>query len=76
MKEIDLHKYYPFCNPGEAAEVPDEIAEVFLEFEHCENAYRVRTYRYKAYYSLDWDNGIENDTVEGLFSDRQRTAFT
>ena len=64
MKEINLHKYYPFCNSGEAAEVPDEIAEVFLEIERCENACRVRTYRYKAYFSLDWDNGIENDTVK------------
>ena len=64
MKEINLHKYYPFCNSGEAAEVPDEIAEVFLEIERHENAYRVRTYRYKAYYSLDRDDGIENDTVK------------
>ena len=32
--------------------VPEEVAEMFKEFDRKEAAYRLRTYRHKAYYSL------------------------
>ena len=33
------------------------------EFDRKEAAYRLRTYRHKAYYSLDRDDGLEHEAV-------------
>ena len=39
------------------------VAEMFKEFDRKEAAYRLRTYRHKAYYSLDRDDGLEHEAV-------------
>ena len=44
-------------------EVSEEVAEMFKEFDRKEAAYRLRTYRHKAYYSLDRDDGLEHEAV-------------
>ena len=44
-------------------EVSEEVAEMFKEFERKEAAYRLRTYRHKAYYSLDRDDGLEHEVA-------------
>ena len=44
-------------------EVSDEVAEMFKEFDRKKAAYRLRTYRHKAYYSLDRDDGLEHEAV-------------
>lgn len=44
-------------------EVEDEVAEEMHQFDLIENAYRLRTYRYRAYYSLDRNDGIEQDVL-------------
>nr|WP_243417739.1 hypothetical protein [Mediterraneibacter glycyrrhizinilyticus] len=44
-------------------EVSEEVAEIFKEFNRTETAYRLRTYRHKAYYSLERDGGLEQDAV-------------
>lgn len=44
-------------------EVSDEVAEMFKEFDRKEADYRLRTYRHKAYYSLDRDDGLEHEAV-------------
>ena len=36
---------------------------MFKEFDRKEAAYRLRTYRHKAYYSLDRDDGLEHEMV-------------
>ena len=36
---------------------------MFKEFDRKEAAYRLRTYRHKAYYSLDRDDGIEHEAL-------------
>ena len=36
---------------------------MFKEFDRKEAAYRLRTYRHKAYYSLDRDDGLEHEVV-------------
>ena len=41
--------------------MPDEIALLLREYELLEEAYRIRTYRYRAFYSLDYAGGIERD---------------
>ena len=61
MKKINLRDYYPFYTKDTVVEVPEEIAFLLREYELLEEAYRIRTYRYKAFYSLDYAGGIERD---------------
>ena len=63
MKRINLKHYYPFYTSDCFVEVPDHIAAQMHTFRNQEAAYRLRTYRYKAYFSLDRDDGIENDIL-------------
>ena len=64
MKEINLRDYYTFYTQDMIVEVPDEVALLFREYALLEEAYRIRTYRYKAFYSLDCDDGIEREGVQ------------
>lgn len=61
MKEINLRDYYPFYTTDVIVEVPDEVVDLLREYALLEEAYRIRTYRYKAFYSLDYDGNIERD---------------
>ena len=63
MTTINLRDYYPFYTQDHLIDVPDEVAALFSEFEHREAAYRLRTYRHKAYFSLDCNDGIEHEAV-------------
>ena len=63
MLTINLRKYYPFLTEDRFVEVSDEVAEAFLLAKRQENNYRLRTYRHKAYYSLDRSDGIENSIL-------------
>lgn len=63
MKKINLRAYYPFYTHDCFVNVPDEVAEFLNESEHREAAYRLRTYRYRAYYSLDREDGIEHEAL-------------
>ena len=44
-------------------EVTDEVQAVFLSDKRAEAAHERQMYRYKAQYSLDCDNGIEDAVV-------------
>lgn len=66
MKTIDLNKYYQ--NPelyeeSNMVDVPDEVADVMEQSLRDEKTAYMRSYRAKAYYSLDYGNGIENYVV-------------
>lgn len=56
----------------------DEVHAVFLADKRADAAYERQMYRYKAYYSLDYDNGIENAVInrpltpEEILEDKQR----
>lgn len=63
MKRINLREYYPFYKSDFFVEVADEIALYLKRFDLDDNAYRLRTYRHKAYYSLDRNDGIEHDII-------------
>lgn len=63
MKEINLRDYYPFYTTDTIVEVPDEVADLLREYVLLEEAYRIRTYRHKAFYSLDHDDQIEREAV-------------
>ena len=59
MKKINLRAYYPaYYHADTFVEVPDEVALLLQEYARLEEAYRIRTYRHKAFYSLDRDEGI------------------
>ena len=63
MAIINLRDFYPYYTMDSFIEVPDEVAEAMAEFDRKEAAYRLRTYRHKAYYSLDRDDGLEHEAV-------------
>ncbi|MCY1714925.1 sigma factor-like helix-turn-helix DNA-binding protein [Caproiciproducens galactitolivorans] len=64
MVKINLRKYYPdFYTADCIIEVPDEVASLMDSYEHAEDAYYLRRYRHKAYYSLDRGDGIERDIL-------------
>ncbi len=62
MREINLREFYPeIYKEDYVVSLPDEVVEVLLEFVRGDTAYRIRTYRYKAYYSLDCGDNIERE---------------
>jgi len=63
MKEINLRDYYPFYTTDTLVEVPDEVADLLHEYKLNEAAYILRTYRHKAYFSLDYDANVERDVL-------------
>lgn len=65
MKKINLRKYYPFYSEDAIAEVPNEVAELLKELTRAEDAYRIRTYRHKAMFSLDLMNEIREFPSDG-----------
>ena len=63
MKKINLRDYYPFYTSDVIVEVPDEVALLLREYVLLEEAYRIRTYRYRAFYSLEGNDGIEREAL-------------
>ncbi len=63
MARINLRDYYPFYTEDYFIEVDDKIAELLRQFEIREASYKRYVRRYKAYYSLDVDSGIENSIL-------------
>ena len=63
MQTINLKQYYPFCTEDIFVEVSDEIVEAFLLDKRAEAARERKMYRYKAFYSLDCDDGIEKAAI-------------
>ena len=60
MREINLREFYPeIYKEDYVVSLPDEVVEALMEFRRGDTAYRIRTYRYKAYFSLDRDDNIE-----------------
>ena len=67
---INLRDFYPYYTCDALVEVSDEIGAVLLESEQEEKNYWNRRGYHKAYYSLDWGDGIEYDTVEKPLADK------
>ena len=64
MKKVNLRDLYPDVYKTDAfLEVTDEVQAVFQSDERAEAAYERKMYRYKAQYSLDCENGIEDAVV-------------
>ena len=78
MKKVNLRDLYPdVYKTDHFVEVTEDVLETIRAAERAEAAYDRRMYRYKAHYSLDCDNGIENailmkpQTPEILLEEKQ-----
>ena len=61
MKKINLRELYPDVYTTDFfVDVTEEVMETIRAAERAEAAYELKMYRYKAQYSLDCENGIEN----------------
>lgn len=64
MTVINLRKYYyPIYKKGTFVKVPDEVAEALLLMRREENNRERKLWYYKAYFSLDCEDGIENYAI-------------
>lgn len=63
MTIINLRDYYPFYTCDCFVNVTEEVANLLKQADTQEATYQRRVRRYKAYYSLDVDNGIENSVL-------------
>ena len=65
MEQINLRELYPDAYMEDTfVEVSDEVLAVFLDDKRAEEAHERQIYRYKAHYSLDLKNGIENAIIQ------------
>ena len=78
MKKVNLRDLYPDVYKTDYfVEVTEDVLETIRAAERAEAAYDRRMLRYKEYYSLDCDNGIENaillkpPTPEMLLEEKQ-----
>ena len=78
MKKINLRELYPNVYTTDFfVDVTEEVMETIRAAERAEAAYERKMYRYKAQYSLDCENGIENavllkpKTPEMLLEEKQ-----
>ena len=73
MAIINLRKYYyPTYKKDTFIEVSDEVAEALLLMLRAENNYAQKRLYHKAYFSLDCEDGIEN---EEWHNGRQKLFF-
>lgn len=64
MTVINLRRYYyPLVKTDTFMEVPEEVAEALLQLHREENNRINKRIYHKAYFSLDCDDGIENDAI-------------
>lgn len=63
MKEINLRDYYPYYTTDKIVEVPEDVFTILEELRRQEENYQRYLRRYKAFYSLDADDGIEQDVL-------------
>ena len=63
MIRINLRDYYPHYRTDCFIEVDEAVAEVLKELDRKEASYQRYVRRYKAYYSLDVDNGIHRSIL-------------
>ncbi|MEB3103016.1 RNA polymerase sigma factor [Ferviditalea candida] len=63
MKRMNLRDMYPFLKTDVWVDLDEEVAQEIRRFDLHESAYKLRTYRHRAYYSLDRNDGIEHDAL-------------
>ena len=64
MQKINLRDLYPDVYKTDAfVDVAEEVLAVIQSQQQADAAYESRKFRHKAHYSLDREDGIENDTL-------------
>ena len=64
MQKINLRDLYPDVYKTDAfVDVAEEVLAVIQSQQQADAAYERRKFRHKAHYSLDREDGIENDTL-------------
>lgn len=64
MELVNLKKFYPRLYAKDTLiEVSDEVAEALLFMQRQESASIRRLYYHRAFFSLDCEDGIENDRI-------------
>ncbi len=64
MVTINLKEYYPnYYKKDTCIEVSEAVAEFMEEERRRAESFRRKTYRYQAQYSLDAEDGIEEETI-------------
>lgn len=59
MKEINLKEYYPYIYQNDIyVKIPEQISDLLTQFNRQVHAVHEKRRRYKAYYSLDLNDGI------------------
>lgn len=67
MKRINLRELYPdYYQTDIFIDIPEEVLAVIAEETRAEAATKRQTYRYRAQYSLDVGDGIEDATLQQL----------
>lgn len=66
--KVNLREIYPYYKTDIWVEVEEEVARDLRQFDLNENAYNLRRYRNKAYFSLDREDGIEQEALQGSAS--------
>jgi len=59
--------YYPLIREDVFVDVSDEVAECLLQLHREEERIRRKIRYHKAYYSLDYNDGIERAALDALF---------
>jgi len=68
MQTVNLKKYYyPLIREDVFVDVSDEVAECLLQLHREEERIRRKIRYHKAYYSLDYNDGIERAALDALF---------
>ena len=64
MQKINLRDLYPDVYKTDVfVDVAEEVLAVIQSQQQADAAYERRKFRHKAHYSLDREDGIENDTL-------------
>ena len=64
MTVINLKRYYyPLVKTDVFVKVPDDIADALLHLRREENNRKSKMFYHKAYFSLDCEDGIENEAI-------------
>lgn len=68
MAKINLRMLYNYYKEDSFVEVSEELLAILLRFERMEHAQRRRQHRYRAYLSLDREDGIERNVIVAALS--------
>jgi len=68
MLIINLRDFYYWYKEDTFVDITDEMFEAMKAADRQQEAYKRRTCRYKAYYSLDRNDGIENLAIHRMHS--------